>query len=198
MKVAAFAILVCLVGCGSKSVSEEELIAYTLNPENGLRTTSKKEPFLVEVIYRPKDLIKAIELKSLEDVHDFGGRAEQIDSLEYFVIRLSRNGQEIESALAGDDLRFTQAINYLSSGIDRTLALSVGGKRIPVFSSVYSGAFGSATSTSILVVFDTKFEGSEDEIHLHFDDSFFGIGATEFTFDAKDLVNAPHLNFNNL
>src|SRR5258706_15726119 len=70
-------LLFSFLGC-SKVVSKQELLNYTLDSENGLLKKEEKSNSVVEVLYRPNDLMLLQEIKGRS--FDFS----QIDSVKKY------------------------------------------------------------------------------------------------------------------
>src|SRR5690349_5842912 len=109
MKINRFIILMLVLlslmtACGPSYVSEAELREYVADPDKGLISRVESGSILLELVYRPKDLVKALELREIENSSERNKIIARVDTLEYFVLRLSRQGQEIENALAGNSV----------------------------------------------------------------------------------------------
>ena len=186
-----------LMACQEKKiVSEQELKDYVLDPENGLRKQSEKNGVDLEVIYRPSELIIAQQLDGINDKEERSKTIKSFDSLTYFVLKLSRKGQEIENAYVSDEAKFVQVINYLSSSIGSNIYLLQESDTIRALDAVYTRMFGSATSTSVMAVFDTNLKEEKGSLKFYLDDTELGLGKNEFVFDISDIKKAPTINLN--
>lgn len=186
-----------LVGCNEQRVvSEAELKSYILDPENGLIVAKSKNDAAIEVLYRPSVLVSALQIDGVTDKEERSKTIKQFDSLTYFVVRLSRNGQEIENAFVSDPEKFTKVISYLSSTVAGNIYLTTPNDTIYALDAVYTRMFGAATATSVMAVFDTDVKDLEGTVNLHFDDTELGLGLNEFEFDANDIKKTPTLNLN--
>src|SRR4051794_6894045 len=89
--------IIFLAGC-QEDLSRQQLIDYTLDPANGLYKKETKGNVTIEVVYRPSQLIAEQDARGLTLTSD------QVDSInnyfseiDYFLLRLSRNSDEIEN-----------------------------------------------------------------------------------------------------
>jgi hypothetical protein len=146
-----------LMGCSEQRVvSEAELKSYILNPENGLIVTRNKNDVAIDVLYRPSVLVSALQIDGITDKEQRNKTIKQFDSLTYFIIRLSRNGQEIENAFVSDPEKFSKVISYLSSAVAGNIYLTTPNDTLRALDAVYTRMFGAATATSVMAVFDTN------------------------------------------
>lgn len=197
MRLSILFLMLSLMACQEKKiVSEQELKDYVLDPENGLRKQREKNGVDLEVIYRPSELIMAQQLDGINDKEERVKTIKSFDSLTYFVLKLSRKGQEIENAYVSDEAKFVQVINYLSSSIGSNIYLLHESDTIHALDAVYTRMFGSATATSVMTVFDTDLEKKSGTVKFYLDDTGLGLGKNEFVFDISDIKKAPTINLN--
>jgi hypothetical protein len=189
--------MLTLVACNEKKVvSEEELKAYVMDPENGLRQQKESNGIDVEVIYRPSELVLAQQLDGMTNAAERINTIKNFDSLSYFVVKLSRKGQEVENVFVSDNEKFVRVINYLSSAIAQNIYIINDKDTIPALDAVYARMFGAATSTSVMAVFDTDFRKRSDDLKFFLNDTELGLGQNEFAFTINDIKKAPTLNLN--
>lgn len=174
------------------AVSSDELKAYALNAENGLIKSITDSDVAMELVYRPKDLV--LEQEADGDLERWKEAAQKLDSLDYFVLRLSRNGEEIENTYAGNPDKFSQVISYLSASIAENIYLQKEKKYYPE-SAILIRSYGMAGATSVLVVFKTCLYQQEGSFSVVFDDPLFGTGQNEFPFRCIDIKKTPRLRF---
>jgi hypothetical protein len=189
--------MLTLMACREKKiVSEEELKAYVMDPENGLRQQKESNGIDVEVIYRPSELVLAQQLDGMTNAAERINTIKNFDSLSYFVVKLSRKGQEVENVFVSDNEKFVRVINYLSSAIAQNIYIINDKDTIPALDAVYARMFGAATSTSVMAVFDTDFRKRNGDLRFFLDDTELGLGQNEFAFTINDIKKAPTLNLN--
>ena len=187
-------LLFSFLGC-SKVVSKQELLNYTLDSENGLLKKEEKSNSVVEVLYRPNDLMLLQEIKGRS--FDFS----QIDSVKkyfqgfsYFLLRLSRNGKEITIPYAANPVKFNQANDYLGFGIGKDVYLVQSRDTIKVQDFIHTRTFGSSPSSDVLFAFKTDLRKKSGQVRFIFNDQQFELGLNEFSFDISDIKSTPSID----
>jgi hypothetical protein len=184
-----------LLSCAGRSVvSEQELKDYLMDPEHGLSRHEAKKGIDMEVVYRPSELVAAQQVDGVTDKKEQERIIRNFDSLAYFILKLSRNGQEIENAYVSDNDKFLQVTSYLSSGIAQDLYLVNKEDTIRALDAVYTRMFGAATATTVMAIFDADVKDWDGSVTFCFDDTGLGLGINEFEFDTNDINKAPTLN----
>jgi hypothetical protein len=171
----------------------DQLKSYPLNKENGLYQSAQVGAILIEVIYRPKDLIIAQEVDVINDDTQWVAQERRLDSVDYFVLRLSRSGDEIENMYAGREARYQQVISYLSGGIGSDLSLKRGNETIEIEGLAFAPTFGGSNASSVLMIFKSYLSKVERDFSVEFNDSQFGTGLNSFRFKAKAIGSCPKL-----
>jgi hypothetical protein len=188
--------LVILVGCQRNYLTKDELKNYPMNPDNGIFMTSTKGNVQFETYYKPKDLIIAQMAGDIET--EFFNIKNEYDSLDYFIVRMSRNGEEIESSYAANPDQFTQAVNYLSGSLGQKFYLIHQQDTIHPLDVLYVRMFGATKATQVMPVFKSNLLNCTGKVRLCFEDDFFGTAHNEFEFEIKNIKKIPKLNFHNL
>jgi hypothetical protein len=185
---------IVLTSC-KQTVSTNQLLDYTLNPKNGLLKKEKKNGVVLQVLYKPNQLIVAQEIKGRNL------RPSQIDSVQsyfnefdYFLLRLSRNGKEIETGYAADQVKFVQVNNYLSFEIGKNVSLVQDRDTIKVKDFIHTRTFGSSPSSDILFVFKSRLQERRGEVKFIFNDEMFNSGLSEFDFALSNIKSLPIIN----
>lgn len=188
-----------LQNCGDRIVSVDELRAYSLNESNGLLQRVDNGNSVVEVIYHPKDLvfIQEISGRSLSK-EQFDSIRNGIQVYDYFLLKLSKNGQEIVNSYTNDRIAYNKAINYLSYGISADIVLVNNNESIDVEDFSYSQTFGSSSSSTLLVVFKSSLQDRLGRVLFIFNDNFFNTGVSEFQFKTEDIRAIPIVDFNQM
>ena len=166
---------------------------YVLNPENGLSTSHDKEGVKLQVHYRPKDLIIQQNLNQRSKA-EIDSLRNALSHYEYFILGLSREGREIETAYAGDQVKYNSVVQYLNAGITENIHLINERDTVDLYEALYIPHFGSSNTTSMLLIFKEGFAKDDDQIKIVFDDPVFGTGKTEFAFEVNKLRHAPNLD----
>jgi hypothetical protein len=122
----------------------------------------------------------------------------QYDSLDYFILRLSKNGKEIENGFVSNSERFSNVVSYLSSSLAERVYLVLDRDTIPALDAMYARTFGATTATQVMLIFKSNLVHQDGNVKLVYDDNFFGTGLNEFQFDVKNIKRIPRLNFHTL
>nr|AGM16421.1 putative lipoprotein precursor [uncultured bacterium] len=179
--------------CSEKrTLSEEELRLYVQNPENGLISKVEKNGALVELSYRPKELIIAQEVGYADPIK-WEGEEKRLDSVEYFILRLSKNGDEIENGYVSEPEKYNTILNYLNGPVSGDLRLYVSNRVVKAESAIFVPSFGSGTATSVMVLFRQNLAEIDESFSVVYDDSILGLGRCEFSFAADAIKNIPKL-----
>lgn len=189
--------LCLLIGCASKSLTENELKQYPLNPEHGLIQRIEKGDIVLEMYYKPKDLLLSQELHGVNNLLARNEAKRRLDSMDYFVLRLSSDHHEIETGYSRDPAKFNEVINYLSFDMGKDIRLICGHDSLPPIGVVYVRSFGSASTTSVMVAFKSYLDKRSNATAVcDFDDSEFGTGLNKFEFEINRIRQIPTLTSN--
>jgi hypothetical protein len=185
---------VTVISCKTAdSVSMEELKSFVLEPGHGLNQSVTRNEIRLEVTYRPKDLV-IVQDVGTENKTKWVETKAQLDSLDYFVLKISRQGEEVQNTLAGDQVKFNSAISYLSSGIENDIFMTMEeGEVVRMESSSFVPTFGISNGTTVLLVFKSYLDKRARDFSIIFRDSMFGTGSSEFRFAGSDITNVPSL-----
>ena len=167
-----------------------------MNPEHGLIQKVEKGNTVLEMYYKPKELIIAQELSTHPTDDEKKSLASTYDSLDYFVLRLSRNKQEIENSYASDPAQFTEVLSYLSYYIGSDLYMIQQQDTLPILDVVYARTFGAMDATNLMAVFNSNLAAKSGKTTVYFNDTRFGTGLNEFVFDTDKIKSIPTLKFN--
>jgi hypothetical protein len=184
--------------CTDRYISRDELKAYPLNVKNGVIKSIDKSGIQIDAYYRSKDLIIAQELTPPVADTDLNKIESQYDSLDYFILRLSKNGKEIENGFVSNSERFSNVVSYLSSSLAERVYLVLDRDTIPALDAMYARTFGATTATQVMLIFKSNLVHQDGNVKLVYDDNFFGTGLNEFQFDVKNIKRIPRLNFHTL
>jgi hypothetical protein len=186
--------MLLVAACSSKTVSMDELKKYPFDSSHGLIQVSNRGGAKVEVYYKPKELIFRQELKDNADRKAEVETRKNMDSLDYFVFRLSRNGHEIENDYANDPEMFNKVIDYLSFSFGNDVYMIHKKDTMPMLDFSYARMFGTSDACQLLTVFKSDLKTRTGKVTICFDDTFLGTGLSSFEFEIQDIKNIPPLN----
>jgi hypothetical protein len=178
-----------------QTFSRKDLLDYTFDAKNGLYKMEDNNGILIEVIYKPNQLIAEQEIKGRNL------KKSQIDSIknyfhdfDYFLLRLSRNKHEIENAYAQDPVKFIDVNNYLSFEIGKDVYLVNNEDTVRATDFIHTRTFGSSPSSDILFAFKCESSDRSGEINFIFNDTKFDTGLNEFAYANSDLKSVSSIN----
>ncbi len=185
--------MLLVAACSSKTVSMDELKKYPFDSSHGLIQESNRGGAKVEVYYKPKELVLRQELNNADHKGEVETR-KKMDSLDYFVFRLSRNGHEIENDYANDPEMFNKVVDYLSFSFGNGVYLIHRKDTMPILDFSYARMFGASDASQLLTVFKSDLKTRTGKVTICFDDTLLGTGLSSFEFEIQDIKNIPPLN----
>jgi len=181
----------CLISCGNEFGTQQELLDYLRDEDNGYRYSKSVNDVEFVVQYKSTDLLVLQEMNSQSMGMDrVAEMREKYSKFMFFNLSISQNNKEILSEVANEEERFKQLANTLSFEIDEKIHLIAGQKdTLAMQDFVYPKLYGMAGATTVMVVFvrEEKYSGAK---YLNFIVEDLGLG----TGDVKFKIRAPALN----
>jgi hypothetical protein len=200
-----FCLLLMLIGghflqnCTQPQILDEHTLQeYVTDPNNGLVQEQVYQGTLLRVSYRPTDLLLKRELKHIDkwDHHTVDSLRQVYQSKAYFTISLSNNHQEIENKFLGDQMLYTEALQYLNSGIaqDFRMVTNLGDTLRPI-GHLYTRLYNTTGHTHVSLIFDRQPMQKAAYFELLFEDTKLGLGSSRYPFYCEDIEAVPALAF---
>jgi hypothetical protein len=191
MRVSFIFIIVLLAGCSSeRSTDKHGLVSYIEDEDNGLKKTRESDGFKVTATYRPNDFVAQQQMS--------GTTADEYDSLlqlyskySYFIVDISKNGKDLETAFVLDKSDFASNISYLSSRFSEKISVIIGDDVRPVTDFLYERSYG-MTDSKFLLAFENI---NENDFHLVIDGRELGFDEISFPFEKSKIKSIPKLRF---
>jgi hypothetical protein len=180
--------LVVLVSCRPKTATVSELNLYLTDPEHGLSKTLAKEDIKLELIYRPRELVFIGQAGA-----DKVKREARLDSMDYFVLRLSRSGKVIEHIYGADQSEYNRVIGYLDGELTKDISLQYDGTLIHPEGVALMPSVSGTDASTIMLVFKSALQKYDGQFTVIFNDSMFGTGRTDFEFNSRDIKRVPSI-----
>lgn len=184
-------VLICASCVEKRKVSLSELKAFPLDPDNGLIKRSESGDMIIEMIYRPKDLV--IKQIVSDNLALWDSISMQLENYDYFVLRISKNSKAVEAYHAGVPGLYAAIVDYLNEDISSDITMFVGNKELKVSDALFSPAYGMENASSVLLIFESNLSGRKEDFRIVFEDSQLGSGRHEFDFDFSYLQKTPQL-----
>lgn len=184
-----------LTACGGESMlGEDALKQWIMNPKHGVLAEDTQQSVVTTVQYRPVDLVISQELRGMNyQAADVERLRQNYDSLDFFVMKISKRGQEIENSFAPDPATFAQVISYLNGDIANDIQLKVGDKPVAPEQVAYVRTFGASTASSLMVVFNSAILKQDEDVVFTWEDTKMHTGIHRFEFALKDIKHIPTL-----
>ena len=186
--------MLCFMACEeNRPVSSKELLQYSLIRSNGLYKQVKKDAAIIDIIYKPSDLILVQKIMNAHyTLPQIDSMKRVLDQYRYFMIKLSQNGKAITSS--ADSQRLQEATNYLSYYVGKDFKLIQGEDTVHIADFMHMRTFVAATTTNILIAFKYELKESPGRVSILFDDTCFNTGVTKIDFKVEDILAVPQLN----
>ena len=187
--------LTFMASCREKSVSMQELQEYVTDPDNGLKKSVESKGMLVDVVYRPTDLVIAQQILSFNsDTSLVSELRKRYSKYHYFILSFSKGGKEALHQ-QGDQNVYSNLLQTLAFRMDQYAGLTGGGDTLDVADFQMDRTFGTAQATNLIVAFEKSPVTRENDIRFHLKEFGLGIGNHVFDFKAKDINASPCINF---
>jgi len=180
-----------MVSCKNEVSSIKDLQLYIHNSENGLHKVKSRKDLKLEAFYRPRALVLEQQLQGVSDENESARIKQMVDSLDYFVLHISRNDHELERDYASNPANQYEVQQYLSREIARDLAIISNDEIFRPIDIAYIPMFGASSATSVLVIFGGNVSERSGNLKFCFHDTRFGTGMHEFVFDTDDIRIYP-------
>ena len=191
-------IFLLLLGCQHKTFdSEGALLAYLKEDTNGYVQQKTVNGINFTLMYRPTDLLVEQELSETTGTDQIEALREKYSKYMYFNLSMSKDNQELLSAVPGNHNEFGAMVNQLAFEMDNAVHLYTKRKdTLEMIDFVYPRMYGMSRSTTLLFVFPRDKKTLEDD-YLNFTIEDFGLktGEIKFKINTEDIKNQPILSF---
>lgn len=189
-------ILICccilLAGCGQKSVSPRDFLAYVDDPSNHLIVKEEIGSFVISAQYRPA-AYETIKAAGADNKASLEKELQQEDSVQYIVLRLeAKDGHSdvLGMGIFSQD-EYEQRIQYLSAAVPMDLVLIDGPDTLSCIAHHWERSYHITHFNNILLAFDNKHPGLKNNKTLVFNDHVFGLGKVQLQFKQHDISSIP-------
>jgi hypothetical protein len=185
-----------MVGCSnSDHLLPEELSAFVINEEHGLKKTAALSNINIEVTYRPVDLLVYQEIgKQVVDAKEIENLRKKYNQYIYFILSLSNDSKEALHQTGGS--QYSELVQTLSFRMNDYVTLTTAANdTIPVGDFMLNRTYGMSSSTDLLFVFSKEKAIGQDWIQFNLNEFGLGVGNQRFRFSMKDIKEVPEVNF---
>jgi hypothetical protein len=188
-------ILLSLFACKPAFVSNEDLISFVDDPDNGLRKTVSIGGNTIIVTHKPTDLLVYQETKNnLVDFREIQKLRKNYDQNLYFTLSLSRGNKEALHQVGPD--QFSDLVRTLSFEMANYVTVTTSSAdTIPVSDFILNRTFGYGNRTNLLFVFSNEKSINQEWIQFNLNEFGMGTGNQRFRFAMDDLEEIPKIKF---
>ncbi len=179
-------------------ITEQELITYIQDADNGLLKTREQNGYKLTVYYKPTDLVIAqyAENGSIEKAV-LDTLKKQYKNYAYFILSLQKDKTNALYNMQQGYGAFSETLQTLAFRMDSYVQLTTANKdTIPVADFIYPRLYGASPSTDILFVFNNEQFTDTDWVQFNLKEFGLGVGRKNFRFNTKDLHQTPSIKFN--
>lgn len=194
----ALALAFILTSCQQKTFdTQEELMAYVTNLENGYTQKKSVNGIDFSITYRPTDLVVNQMARGKMSNKQIDSLRNKFEEYLYFNISLSKQNQEILANQKGGKINFSAMVNQLAFGMGEKVHLFNQKKdTVELIDYVYPRLYGMGGSSNILFVYPRKSILLEDEfIHFTIEDLGLKTGEVSFKIPTGPLKKEPRLDY---
>lgn len=186
--------LVIAVSCNSPAyLSEQELLEYIRDQDNGLVKTKQAPPFNLTVQYRPNDLLVLQELGKDRDVMQIAKARVKYRDYAYFILSMDIEGKNALYGSSADMAMFSENLQNLSFRMaDKVSLITSAQDTIEVADYIFDRTYGMGSTTLMFVFSKDKLKDAE---WFTFNLKEFGMGTGDqrFRFKNNALFTTPRL-----
>lgn len=186
-----------LYGCMMHSeVSVNELQQYLLDRENGLSPLSVNGDVVVQLVYKPSELVAA-QICDCSEGQRIDSILRGIGDAKYFLLLLSKKGRPLDEYFVGQPTLYTSIHRYLNDEIAKDVYLFMDDSKLPAVETHFLPGYGMSKSASVMLIFDVSMLEGRGGFEVVVDIGRFGVGKHSFTFSTSDIEKVPRLRRSN-
>jgi hypothetical protein len=191
-------LILLITSCNPTLVTEQQLIAYIQDEDNGLIKTKEQNGYKLTVYYKPTDFVinqytenGVIEKPKLDTLK------KQFKNYAYFVLSLQKDKSNALYNMEQGYDAFSETLQTLAFRMDQYVQLTTSNSdTIPVADFIYPRLYGASPSTDILFVFNNTQFSKNDWVQFNVKEFGLGVGRKNFRFKTSDIQQIPTLKFN--
>ncbi len=185
--------------CSEKELLAEDLTAYVADIDNGLRKSENTNGLILDITYRPTDLIIDSQFKNRSIAQSvLDTLREHYSGYYYFIFSLSTlDNQEVLRPNQFSFGEYSELLQRMSFRMHEYVSLaSSAGDSIPLSDYMLENTYGLGSANTLLFVFSKK-ELSKDATWIQVNVNEFGLGAgnLRFRFSIENLEQCPSIDF---
>jgi hypothetical protein len=179
-----------LVSCQrpTDALDEKDLYQFVGDEGNNLSKKEEADGYTVTVTYKPSDLIALQQMRS-KTSSEFDSLSHYYSQYLYFMLEMTYDDKDLETAYASDPGSFAEKITYLSSGMTEHIRLVTARDTTALTDYVYARSYGLGSSQCLLVFDKPK----EEDFKILVNGLVLGFGQLSFPFQSSNIKKTPQL-----
>jgi hypothetical protein len=161
-------------------MSKKEFIDYINNPKNELTDIKTKHTYTLQLSYKPKAILKRLEIVD--------------NTVEYFLLTISDNGEEILTRFASNKTLFNKISDHLNFNMVNSIHLKLNDQKIKPLSCFHQATYGMADKTSILISFSIENGIPNKSLTIVLDEIGLDIGEQKFEINYNKIKELSNIN----
>ena len=195
MKYLCVVFVLVMFSCDRQALSSEELSAFVVNEEHGLKKSTEINNVNIAVTYRPVDMLVCQEIgeQKVED-QEVENLRNKYSQYLYFILSLSQDNKEALHHTGGSQYSdLVQTLSFRMS--DYVTMTTAANDTIPVGDFMLNRTYGMSGSTDILFVFNKEKAKDSNWIQFNLNEFGLGVGNQRFRFNTADIERCPQMQF---
>lgn len=164
-------------------MDKQQVREFINSPKNGLSEVKQVGSYTIQLAYQPKQLLK----RKPENVN--------IENIEYFLITISDNGEEILTRFAGSKSAFNKMTTLLNFYMSDYIYLKDKEQKIKPQSCFQQATYGMADKTSLLVSFKIDETIKNSDAYIVIDEFGLKIGKQKFNINFNNIKKLSTIKF---
>lgn len=188
-------LLLCCLSCtrAPAYLSEDELLDYVRNEDNGLVKKQTAGNMNLSVTYRPSDLLVLQDVGDTRDSAAIADARNKYQAYVYFILSMDVAGQNALYRGSADMGAFSEHLQTLSFRMaDKVSLITSARDTVEVADYIFDRTYGMG-NTSLLFVFSRQKLKTADWFTFNLKDFGMRTGDQRFRFQMKDLEDTPKL-----
>lgn len=193
-------IIFAFFSCNTREVfsSEEDFYKYLGDANNGYVQSKIVKGIKFTLSYRPTDALVKQEARSKISISKLDSLRHKYNRFLYFNLSVSKNNEELLSAVPKDINEFGQLAKKLSFSMNDYVNLYTQSKdTLSLIDYAYPRMFGATQETTMLLVFNKANKiKTTPVLNFTIEDLGLKTGEVKFKINSKKIINEPQLDFN--
>lgn len=198
-KILLWSFVFLVLSCNQKTFdTEKDMLGYLKDESNGYVQSKTVNGVDFTLMYRPTDLLVKQELgdeKAIKERVD--GLRKKFNKYIYFNLSMSKNNQELLSAVPKNRNEFGAMVNDLVFGIGNKVHVFTEERdTLDIVDFVYPRMYGMSRNTTIMFVYPREGDKLKTKV-LNFTIEDLGLytGEVKFKIKIEKIINEPKLEF---